>query len=1798
MFIVVKNIHIHPHISSHKLKKKEEEKKKQQTTNKQAKEKKSMDDTFSLASTSNSLLTKKVIKGLKNKKNIYIEKDEIAFQPKRQRTLSEAGANIWLRSKKTNDPINPTKKIIHNIFRDPEKVEDPVSTVVSINTSDATGILNLRQTSDVEERDILVIKDNTAQENDMVRIDHDGTLRLEGDIIVGGNLTTSTFTTEETIAITDKWLVIASGRVSAGNTPDDNAGIEIDRGTTGNMYLFFNEVDDEFCVGASKTGPGNPIALLEDTLTPADDGRILFLTNNGTITNLDGFTMGTYVHPGGGDPVDQPQLNLPALTQIQIANGIFIDYEDNISNVAQLTAEKLVATQQILAGKIEILPTGYIITKNPDPPNEALPTNLQILTNTIHGRVLIHSAGEDIALAAPLAKLHVRHLGIGNSFRVDKTNSVQFVVSNGGNVAIGSEVTTFDRLFIKGGQIVMQDTGTRIYLQCAASETTNNVSYGSSSICVDARDVGFGQLLFLHTTEALGPRRYNVSVNSVNEFVIRTDTNSDASTGIASSGGTNIFRFVPTTNSKILSVCEDQMSSPTDYTQFIIGSSTRSGHANAPRFVVASGLNSEFGGDVLITGTNRMTTGHATVNNDLSVTGNTSITGTLGITGATTVGTLNSTTINNGTVKITTGKIETTSGGLLIDVPDSPTQETVTIGGKLSVSNTSSFAGQITASGGLTTASDISVTGSGSITTPQLTIDGTFRLDNNQISTLSGDLNIQMTPHGTGKVQIDSELNVNQLATVSSLKMSGNKTTYAASVGIFLENPLTTLTSASGNPVTFNRIAQHQIDRTAINTPLSSATGLEIFGPPVSVLRTDSPITKSVALLISGGSAEINNTAESTRAYGLICKNPVQGVNKIAIHTTNMSVGASYEDIVPPTNGMIVEGNLFVGFSAASPHSDQITQKMAINGSTDLYRGRLYVQGRVGEEGLTTMQTYGEDNAVNATQGALVVVGSIVTRDQGSIRSDGTLYIKGVSTFLEKATFTDPSDGGNPVIANTERISVPHGFISTKKLKVDANLELYTFTDGPVNKHSIVKANNDYELRLQSGTDKRIYFESDVVMSNIWAGANVIFGEPDDTTYIVINGNKITTNDSGVDLLIESKSASSIYLDKVVVKGYQISTADNSAPLYFNPALGIRIMDFEILAATDDRATIKTYTNDKSIKLSPNGTGTTEIMNGGLTVNGTLTMAGGSSISANAISAQSVSAVNLSSSGATTANSLTIGSSGQLQINNVGTIIAPTINTNVNISTSGTGRLVVSNGQTITSGSLILSNGGITVTNGSIQTTTGAIVGKSMNIGDSPVLNVTTAGVITAADNVNVAITTTGTGKLLVTGNSQTTGTCQAGSFVIQNGSSQNIFAVSSSGTTSTLSLIDPAGIGNTVFITGNASGESMILSNLSIGTSSNPSGRKLLVNGSVGATTINVGNITLGTNTISTSSGALTLTSNTSTVNVTNTLTVGDFTLSGNTISSSSVNTNMGRVRFAFDAANTYRDLSITDPCQSGAPAFFGRISLFPSSTIGYYIGTCTADGFGVAKDNLTGNDPDVIMAYTKVTSREALRTTSLFLNTASSNSDGVLGINCTNTVATAALQVDSTTKGFLMPRMDTTARNLISSPASGLQVYDTTLNTICTYNGTNWYFTTFARFRLFADYSTQGIIKWTSATTYTSSGISYTSSGANEGRFTLVNVGSYRIFCSATFQLVTSSNTERAVILQFKLVTGDVIYSQANDTLPVSEANNKYGCAVIADILTTTVENTEVYFSFTTLDHADGRLDDTTHGFIERIN
>ena len=61
-------------------------------------------------------------------------------------------------------------------------------------------------------------------------------------------------------------------------------------------------------------------------------------------------------------------------------------------------------------------------------------------------------------------------------------------------------------------------------------------------------------------------------------------------------------------------------------------------------------------------------------------------------------------------------------------------------------------------------------------------------------------------------------------------------------------------------------------------------------------------------------------------------------------------------------------------------------------------------------------------------------------------------------------------------------------------------------------------------------------------------------------------------------------------------------------------------------------------------------------------------------------------------------------------------------------------------------------------------------------------------------------------------------------------------------------------------------------------------------------------------------------------------------------------------------------------------------------------------------------------------------------------------IGIGTATPAASAALEIKASNKGILVPRTSSSSRNAITSPAKGLQVYDTTTNNFWFYNAAVW--------------------------------------------------------------------------------------------------------------------------------------------------
>jgi hypothetical protein len=119
----------------------------------------------------------------------------------------------------------------------------------------------------------------------------------------------------------------------------------------------------------------------------------------------------------------------------------------------------------------------------------------------------------------------------------------------------------------------------------------------------------------------------------------------------------------------------------------------------------------------------------------------------------------------------------------------------------------------------------------------------------------------------------------------------------------------------------------------------------------------------------------------------------------------------------------------------------------------------------------------------------------------------------------------------------------------------------------------------------------------------------------------------------------------------------------------------------------------------------------------------------------------------------------------------------------------------------------------------------------------------------------------------------------------------------------------------------------------------------------------------------------------------------------------------------------------------------------------------TSSTNGIVLRNDLGTNSQIDWVAGVTRIslqrTSGDGLNIlTSAGTFTMYTRSDGTLigGSSLGDLQASAQLQVQSTTKGFLPPRMTTTQKNAIATPATGLMVYDNVLNRPCFYDGATW--------------------------------------------------------------------------------------------------------------------------------------------------
>jgi hypothetical protein len=119
-----------------------------------------------------------------------------------------------------------------------------------------------------------------------------------------------------------------------------------------------------------------------------------------------------------------------------------------------------------------------------------------------------------------------------------------------------------------------------------------------------------------------------------------------------------------------------------------------------------------------------------------------------------------------------------------------------------------------------------------------------------------------------------------------------------------------------------------------------------------------------------------------------------------------------------------------------------------------------------------------------------------------------------------------------------------------------------------------------------------------------------------------------------------------------------------------------------------------------------------------------------------------------------------------------------------------------------------------------------------------------------------------------------------------------------------------------------------------------------------------------------------------------------------------------------------------------------YGGYQTYTTNEIGFnhFNGGSKNMGIGVGTDGIT---------RIKTGSSSGIAT-AIYIN-AAYGGNGNVGIGA-SAITSAKLSLTSTTSGFLPPVMTTTQRDAISSPASGLMIYDSTVNKVSVYNGSVW--------------------------------------------------------------------------------------------------------------------------------------------------
>lgn len=270
-----------------------------------------------------------------------------------------------------------------------------------------------------------------------------------------------------------------------------------------------------------------------------------------------------------------------------------------------------------------------------------------------------------------------------------------------------------------------------------------------------------------------------------------------------------------------------------------------------------------------------------------------------------------------------------------------------------------------------------------------------------------------------------------------------------------------------------------------------------------------------------------------------------------------------------------------------------------------------------------------------------------------------------------------------------------------------------------------------------------------------------------------------------------------------------------------------------------------------------------------------------------------------------------------------------------------------------------------------------------------------------------------------------------------------------------------------------------------------------------------------------------------------------------------------IGQTNFLNSVTGNSNAISTNTPVVNytgGITSYYNQYIAKLNATGNASVNTAYVRGYYVASGTITPNSSTIIpIGFQNETGTNLLNSTS---------GTTLIGGNYGNVDSSAILQSNSTTKGFLRPRMTTTQRNAITTPATGLSVYNTTTNTNDYYNGTAWVSASTStidttslsnRINTKADIlsgTTNTVPKFTSSTTIGNSNIKDNGNAvtvnATAGSFGALQVGSYNGSI-----LMNTNNTSAGLIFQntsasnklwdFSSFDNDINFSESGISPPV---------------------------------------------------